>query len=479
MVCDKYKGTMLVIVMGLGAAGATSCAQSPQLCPSQVTRIISLDGLRVAFGSFRIDREGTPSSRIIVSTIDGSERLEFPTKPWRFDQVLWMGNDKVLYQHRWCNALNILSIADGEVQSLAALGERVAVSPDACHYVFWQDGLRVAELGKKGSKKILSEVIRSSHAWSPDSREVAFGSGAYQANYPLTIVDVVTAKRTDIGVSGVGAAWSPCGRFLAYTTEVVKGGSWHHGVPVDGRIAVYDLAAKTATVVTPPGRYVEQSGEMVVEGYFQPAWSPDSQWIAYYRRITHGRLKITEEIWLSNRDGSERRKVLNSAPAFAWSLDSKALLCVDGDSFQKLDLFERFVAPGPSQPKPYGEFKVWGYVADASGQPLSGVAITVARGWGTLSVTRPVYTDDAGRYEILYAPGGYMLARDRVGLSCSHVNASKSGYVEKNSCRHGRLVMAYRRPEDDPRASGFVDIVYSGYPYRLDFVMVSADETDD
>ena len=102
---------------------------------------------------------------------------------------------------------------------------------------------------------------------------------------------------------------------------------------------------------------------------------------------------------------------------------------------------------------------------------MAGVKVDVAKGFDRVIVTKPVYTDDAGRYEIHFTRGLLFGFMDRVHLRPSHVRATKPGFVEKDSCQKGRLGHAYRHP-GPTSASAYAGIVYPGHPYRLDLVMV-------
>lgn len=207
-----------------------------------------------------------------------------------------------------------------------------------------QYGLFVVENGSRKVRRLLETAVKTVPAWSPDSRRLAIGnSPGYGNRYPLVIVDVQSSEVSETGVQGVGAAWSPDGRFIAVSTEIVRGGNWSHGIPIDGRIGVWDVEKKKLSPVTPPGYNIEDDigGNYGMGGSFDPVWSPDGRWIAY-RRITvfieGKRDERSDEIWIADREGREFRKAFEGSKKVCWSADGKSLSVAGGDPPQQVEL---------------------------------------------------------------------------------------------------------------------------------------------
>jgi len=109
---------------------------------------------------------------------------------------------------------------------------------------------------------------------------------------------------------------------------------------------------------------------------------------------------------------------------------------------------------------------VEGTVTDDRGEPMEGVEIRAARGWGTLFSTMPVLSASDGRYRLRFG-----MARD--GVQAAIISARKEGYSEKNLGQQGFLAMGQEIPEEksdvDPER-----IILPGKPYRVDFTMLPA-----
>jgi RNA polymerase sigma factor (sigma-70 family) len=189
-------------------------------------------------------------------------------------------------------------------------------------------GLFVVDLGDDKVRQLIKGALKTTTAWSPDSRTLAIGNAeGYGNRYPLFLVNAQTGALEDTGVQGGGPAWSPNGRWIAVSTEFHQGGSWNGGVCVDGRIGLYDTETKKLSPITPPGYNLRdpKTGLSAMRGAVRPVWSPDGERIAFELHTASGE-RTSRETWIVNRDGSGLRKALPAARPVRWSGDSRDLI---------------------------------------------------------------------------------------------------------------------------------------------------------
>jgi hypothetical protein len=249
-----------------------------------------------------------------------------------------------------CDVLYHRSSPDGKL--VAFVGSYRPLEGDEQH------GLFVAELKTGQVRQLVDKALKTTPAWSPDSKRLAIGNSPGYGNvYPLAIIDVSSGQIEDIGVQGVGAAWSPDGRWIAVTTQLGRGGSWSAGIPTDGRIGLWDTQDKKLSYVSPPGYniYDQQTGHWATSGALRPVWSPDSQWIAYEQSTTlqRGKLRSSDrEIWVTGRDGTGLRRVLAYSTPVTWSEDSRYLIVDGSDPRQQFEVAKLPVIPEDDWPRP-------------------------------------------------------------------------------------------------------------------------------
>ncbi|GAG31379.1 unnamed protein product, partial [marine sediment metagenome] len=209
-----------------------------------------------------------------------------------------------------------------------------------------QYGLFVVEFSTGEIRCLINKALKTAPAWSPDSMKIAIGNTeGYKRYHPLVIVDVKSGKVTDTEVEGVGASWSPDGRYLAFSSKVVRGGSWFKGVPVDGRIAVYDLEEKKLVYVTAAAvsNYDEETGKLERQGSLHPVWSVDGQRIAYWRTEEFCESKETEKqetktTWIVKKDGQIPLKVADGFNQLGWGRDNQSLFILKDTQIDRIDL---------------------------------------------------------------------------------------------------------------------------------------------
>ena len=221
-----------------------------------------------------------------------------------------------------------------------------------------QHGLFVVDLKSGHVRRLIDKALKTAPAWSPDSRKLAIGNSPGYGNvYPLAILDVNSGKIDDTGVQGVGAAWSPDGRWIAVTTQLHRGGTWRGGIPADGRIGVWDTEKRKLLYVSPSGYniYDRQTGYSAKAGALRPVWSPDSQWIVFeqYTDERRGKLRsTTSETWVVGRDGKGLRKVFDSSRPMTWSDDSRFLVVEGSAPTEKVEVAKLAPVPKDKQIQP-------------------------------------------------------------------------------------------------------------------------------
>lgn len=347
--------------------------------PATTSCRVSPDGKLLAFDARKPHVTGGQITCIMVSDIDGSNLREAKEIAGSCTDLAWLGNDRLVYaivesdersQDRaphgmsqgvspaWPGAgtvLKVISLDGSDVREIRLpAGCDVlykVLSPDVQYAAFVGNytpagkepeyGLFAVKLDGGPVRRLLDEAVKTSPAWSPDSKQLAIGKAAgYVGRYPLVVIDVEAGTITPTDVNGVGAAWSPDGRRLACSTEVVAGGSWMRGVPIDSSVGVFDIQTKTMKLLTPSGHNNRGTRPWQVGGSFNPVWSPDSRSIAYWRTAAMPGSEAGEinETWVVNCEGTEFRKISDAWQTVAWSSDSKWLIWIEDGKPQRVEL---------------------------------------------------------------------------------------------------------------------------------------------
>lgn len=173
-----------------------------------------------------------------------------------------------------------------------------------------------------------SKPLRIRADWSPDGdylvawQDIFFPSGDGQADgYPLVAPPVAGSAPIDVSrrtlVYADFLSWAPTGHRLAFVDAGYRS-TWY-----PKPIAVIDFPG--------PARVLSASDRADLF----PAWSPDSQWIAYtsapaVRTDSDRAAAALRRIWRMRPDGTDKRQLTNDAPYRderpEWSADGKTIL---------------------------------------------------------------------------------------------------------------------------------------------------------
>ena len=354
----KSRLLVLCLALTLVCASAGLAANEPKVDSRFFgsTFAVSPDGTRIAYPVPSYDDFGSPVTQVWVSKLDGSDRKQVATMP-DYWNISWYDKSHVAASQFDVNRIHILPIGKGKRRSLSLTDNfywaTISISPDGKWVAFnairkdvRKAGVFVLNTATGEVKKLSDDLVKSYVEWSPDSAKIVYGKGGYGNNYDLKVVDVATAVTTDLGVKGVGARWSPDGKWIAYTGNIVRGGSWYNGVPIDGAIVKTNLESKTSVTLTddPVNIHDEKAGKWEVSGAISPQWSRDGNWIAYRRRHTVMKMPgydhemDEDQIWVMNSDGSGKRKVSDRWMPMAWAPDGKSLFLKDENGITRVML---------------------------------------------------------------------------------------------------------------------------------------------
>ena len=317
---------------------------------------ISPDGARIAYPLLGLDKNGKNwISRVWVSDLAGSSKKRIAQVPCPLGLappcVAWFDNSHVIVSAPYTNLIQIVSL-DGKQRSVSIpdsyfnLG--LAVSPNRKWGAFpafskqseQRGGIFLLNIETGAIRTLSHDTVGPRLSWSPDSSKLAFGESGdpgqlYKEDCPpsfapanyrnLKICDIETGTVTDTGLKGAGAAWSPDGKWLAYTS-MAAGKWWGYGVPHDGSIVKMNAETRETKTLTEPGVNKRTDQGLDVSGSLLPLWSPDGRRIAY-RRIHRedGTMRIEHEIWVMNADGTGRKKLRDEWSPFVWAPDAEAI----------------------------------------------------------------------------------------------------------------------------------------------------------
>jgi len=284
----------------------------------------SPDGRYIAF--YRFDDKEQTMAIFVTAALGGSERRLYTVKsPRRVDALDWSADGKLL---AFCDSnsageasrVYFLSLDTLEFRPVTSppagtLGDTTpAFSPDGKSLAFVRDTLDVREIyvqplpGGTPTQITFDHVDIQGIAWTPDSRELIFGSSR-QGNESLWRISAKGGTPQRLPIAGASWAVRPAvsrkGNRLAYTNISYSSAIFRGSLTPDHRVG------------KPLDHFISSTG--LEEG---PQYSPDSKYIVFQSTRTG-----YHEIWRSNADGSNPiqlthfEKNLTGTPR--WSPDSK------------------------------------------------------------------------------------------------------------------------------------------------------------
>lgn len=220
----------------------------------------SPDGKRLAYSSHRAGKHGVDVADLSGLSNSGDLAAASVAPPWRRLAELPLG------------ASGLSWVPNGvQISFAAASGGRRSV-------IFTLD----TQSGAVRDFPQAKEVSASNAVWAPDGQRMAFVESAGRAGVNVYIADADGMNRQavtkSILLSG-SPAWSPDGRYLAYTSVT------HNGER--GDIFVYELASRVSRNLS---NHPHEDT--------RPAWGPDSQQI-YFMSFRSG----TSQLYRASLDG--------------------------------------------------------------------------------------------------------------------------------------------------------------------------------
>lgn len=199
-------------------------------------------------------------------------------------------------------------------------------------WVMQRDGTKARKLSDTKYSRLVSPT------WSPDSQYIVMTKGGQKTEFVMHHIDggngvALTSNDEKNAATGVGAVFSPDGRYIYYTTSPERRSAFPAG-----QVA----------------RFTIETGEIIhltqgEGGGIRPAISPDGQTLIYlsrYETETGIRVKNLVSgadkmlVWPIQRDGQEMGRLPSRDyyPNYAFTPDGKALIIHTGGKIQRVEL---------------------------------------------------------------------------------------------------------------------------------------------
>ena len=253
------------------------------------------------------------------------------------------------------NQLGLVSVADGSVRVLKTLGGvppiGVSFSPDGRYIAYdlhagegKRDIFLLATDGSRETPLIEHPANDQFPVWAPDGKRILFVSdrtGSLDA-WLIQVADGKPRGAPELIKSGIGPIWP-----LGFT----RNGSFYYGLSTGTLHDVYTAALDpaTGTLLSSP-RKVSQP---FVGSNSQPDWSPDGQYLAYFRQ--QGPLPIQASVVIRSVDTGEVRELprqigyIQYYRGLRWSPDGRSIL-VKGSNNRRWGLYELDAQTGAVTP---------------------------------------------------------------------------------------------------------------------------------
>lgn len=305
VVSAEVKGNSEILLVNPDNGDITNLTNHPAADNDPVW---SPDGKKIAFIS---DRDGVPNLHIM--NVDGSGVWQLTREKVPCSQPRWSPDSKrVAYMHAAAGRDNIYVVEAQEKGATTQLtaeevpSRQPAWSPDGkkltySHYIFGPYETFVMNADGTG-KANLSNGGGLDAAWSPNGKQIAFTSIRGGGGFRLYVMDADGRNVKELSsnsntIGNVYPSWSPDGKEIAFT-DLVNGVLQLAAVGVDG---------KGYRVLTTDG------SNMFAR------WSPDGKSIAFSRYKD----KQPAELWVSDPDGKNQRKVLEGYSSGSWKPSSR------------------------------------------------------------------------------------------------------------------------------------------------------------
>jgi len=190
-------------------------------------------------------------------------------------------------------------------------------------YMMWPDGTHVRPLTPEVNDPVMEADCIEHPAWSPDGRWLAFTEDVNLGLPSIFVRNVDGAPPHELPGQSIqradtNPAWSPDGKTIAFDSG--------------GSLWLMDADGSNERQL--------DTGSPPCAGAGEPDWSPDGQWIAFVRNtckpqaLPGGGNEHWSDIWLIRPDGSDLRRLTHAdrrawaAHSPSWSPDGKRIVFV-------------------------------------------------------------------------------------------------------------------------------------------------------